>query len=233
MRFMCWDMVVEHQNNHCLVDTDYFLRVGANLCCDYIQQVAALWRCSPAPTKMPIAPKHQPYFCGPRVTMPKTPVPPLPATHPTQYLADHPTIAITCGFQNLSTWPIYFGTISHSCSSDQNIHWCLYNLEIMRMAGMLAHFDWVVYGFNSGQFVSAILECGMSFCLALACNPYSNGHALFCSMTPCTNVLDGASLLVDHVWSLGITSNWLFTLFIPTGIPALNPLSVLGTVRVR
>ena len=47
MRFMCWDMVIEHRNDHCLVDADYFSRVGANLCYDpllrdYIQQVAAL-----------------------------------------------------------------------------------------------------------------------------------------------------------------------------------------------
>jgi hypothetical protein len=47
MHFMCWDTVVEHQNDHCLTDTDYFLHVGADLCYDpllqnYIQQVAAL-----------------------------------------------------------------------------------------------------------------------------------------------------------------------------------------------
>jgi hypothetical protein len=31
MRFMCWDMVVEHCNDHCLADANYFLRVGADL----------------------------------------------------------------------------------------------------------------------------------------------------------------------------------------------------------
>ena len=56
MRFMCWDMVIEHRNNHCLVDVDYFSHVGADLCYDpllrnYIQQVAALRRRSPAPTE--------------------------------------------------------------------------------------------------------------------------------------------------------------------------------------
>jgi hypothetical protein len=69
MRFMCWDMVVEHCNDRCLSDADFFLRFGADLCYnpllrDYVQQVAALRCCSPAPTEIKIAPKHQPYFCG-------------------------------------------------------------------------------------------------------------------------------------------------------------------------
>jgi hypothetical protein len=32
MQFMCWDMVIEHRNDHCLVDADYFSRVRADLC---------------------------------------------------------------------------------------------------------------------------------------------------------------------------------------------------------
>ena len=43
MRFMCWDMDIEHRNDHWLTDADYFSRLGADLCFDpllknYIQR---------------------------------------------------------------------------------------------------------------------------------------------------------------------------------------------------
>jgi hypothetical protein len=65
MRFMCWDMIIEHRNDVCLTDADYFSHLGADLCYDpllkeYIQQVHALQRQSPAPTMLPIPPEHQP-----------------------------------------------------------------------------------------------------------------------------------------------------------------------------
>jgi hypothetical protein len=170
---MCWDMVVEHCNNHCLADANYFLRVRADLCYDpllqdYIQQVASLRPRSPAPMEIPIAPKHQPYFCGPRVIVPKEPLPPLPVTQLTSIPTDHPAAAITCGFQHLSNWPISFGIIKPCGYSDQTSHHCLYDSEITRTASMLAHFDWAVYGFNSGNFVSTISNHGMPFRIVLA-----------------------------------------------------------------
>jgi hypothetical protein len=154
---MCWDMGIEHCNDHCLADTDYFLRVGADLCYDlllqdYIQQVAALRRCSPAPMEIPIGPKHQPYFCGLQVNAPKEHLPPLPATQPTPIPTDHPMAAVTCDFQHLSNWLISFGIIKPSRYSNQTSYLCLYNSEVTRTASMLAHFDWAVYGFNRGHF---------------------------------------------------------------------------------
>ncbi len=32
MRFMCWDMDIEHRNNIHLTDADYFSRLGSDLC---------------------------------------------------------------------------------------------------------------------------------------------------------------------------------------------------------
>ncbi len=46
----------------------------------------------------------------------------------------------------------------------------------------------------------------MPFHVVLACHPYSNGRALFWSMTLCKHVLNGALLLLDHIWCSGITS---------------------------
>ena len=210
MRFMCWDMVIEHRNDHCLVDADYFSRVGADLCYDpllrdYIQQVAALRRRSPAPTEMPIADEHQPYFRRPRVNLPKRKLPPLPATQPGPQLETKPP-QVACGVQHLATWPLRFG-LDHTCANSNLMQLrTLYNSDITRKASMIAHFDWAVYGFNSGHFLTTISEKGMPFRIVLACNPYSNGRALFRSMTPCTHNFDGASALLDHVRSSGINS---------------------------
>jgi hypothetical protein len=201
-------MVVEHQNDHCLTNADYFLHVGADLCYDpllqnYIQQVAALQRRSPAPTKVPIAPEHQPYFCGPCVNVPRKPVPPLPATQPSP---NRGSVAVTCGLQHLLTWPVSFGQVSPGDCCDLGSSQCLYNSKLTRTANMLAHFNWPIYGFNSRHFVSAISKHSMPFCVVLAYNLYSNGRDLFQSMTLCKHVLDGASLLLDHIWRSGITS---------------------------
>ncbi len=102
MQFMCWDMIIEHRNDVCLTNADYFSWLGADLCFDpllkeYIQQAHALHCCSSAPTKMPIALEFQPYFRGPRINSPKSQPPP-------QGLAMHAkvaTIPATTGLQHL------------------------------------------------------------------------------------------------------------------------------------
>jgi hypothetical protein len=134
------------------------------------------------------------------------PLPSPPVTQPTPIPTDHPMAAITYGFQHLSNWPISFGIIKLSGYSDQTSHCCMYNLEITRTASILAHFGYAVYGFNSGHFVSTISNCGMPFCIVLACDPYSNGRSLFQSMTACTHVLDSALALLFCIRSSGITS---------------------------
>jgi hypothetical protein len=62
---------------------------------------------------------------------------------------------------------------------------------------MLARFTWVVYGFNSGHFLTSIQEQALPFKNILACNPYVNGCMLFCEMTGCPTILNGASALLD------------------------------------
>ena len=143
MRFMCWDMAVKHQNDHCLADADYFLHVGADLCYNpllqnYIQQVAALQHHSSVPTEVPIAPKHQPFFCGPRVHVPCKPVPLLPTTQPSP---NHGSVTVTCSLQHLSTWPVSFGQVGLGDCCDLGSSQCLYNSKLTRTANMLAHFN--------------------------------------------------------------------------------------------
>jgi hypothetical protein len=106
MQFMCWDMIIEHRNDVCLTNADYFSMLSANLCFnsllkEYIQQAHTLCCCSPAPTKMPIVPELQPYFHGPRINSPKSQLPPQGLT----MHASVPTIPATAGLQHLQNCP--------------------------------------------------------------------------------------------------------------------------------
>jgi len=177
MHFMCWDMIIEHRNNVCLTDADYFSRLGADLCYDpllkeYVQQVHALRQRSPAPTMMPIPPEHQPYFWGPRVNTPHNKHPPLPCAAP---LPDHAAYLMVAanGPQHLANWPVVIGSSAFSPTSSSDTK-SLYNSDITRIGGILAWFTWAVYGFNSGHFLAPINDGGLPFKIVLACNPYVN-----------------------------------------------------------
>ena len=63
MRFMCWDMDIEHRNDHWLTDADYFSRLGADLCFDpllknYIQRTDFCQRRNPLVTSLPMEPEN-------------------------------------------------------------------------------------------------------------------------------------------------------------------------------
>jgi hypothetical protein len=71
---------------------------------------------------------------------------------------------------------------------------------------MLAHFDWAIYGFNSGHFLLTIKEHGYPFHVVLACDPFVNGRALFWELTLCFHIHSSAASLLDHIQASGITS---------------------------
>ncbi len=176
MCFMCWDMIIEHRNDVCLTDADYFSRLGADLCFDpllkdCVQHIQSIKCRSPAPTELPIAPEHQPYFRGPRLNLPCK----APARESNQ---SPPTKEVTVGMQHLANWPVLFGTAALRAAGSNTSALSLYNSDLTRAVEMLAHFDWAIYGFNSGHFWSTIRKCGLPFRVVLACNPFVHGQAL-------------------------------------------------------
>ena len=149
---MCWDMDIIHRNDHFLGDADYFSRLGADLCYnpllhDYIQQIHAFKQRSPSPTVMPMNPENMPYYRGPRLPRPSGANPSTPS------VTVDTAIMHGTGLQHLATWPVTFGMQAPSTSADSR---CLYNSDLTLAAGMLARYDWAVYGFNSGHFLSSI-----------------------------------------------------------------------------
>ncbi len=217
MHFMCWDMEIEHRNDDWLTDADYFSRLGANLCYDpllydYIEQVNALRQKNPSPSKLPMEPENMPYFRGPRVNTPShyaaTLDPPADASkkHPSALQILYAAQSPKCGLQHLSNWPVSFGLFTSAACTTATGTRSLYNSDLTAAASMLARFDWAIYGFNSGHFVSSVMERGIQINVVLSSDPFANRRALFKQFTKCPTILSSALALLDHVRGSGITS---------------------------
>ena len=137
-----------------------------------------------------------PYYRGPR----------LPKSMPDTVSRVATTLAPTnTGSQHLANWPISFGFSAVPSGLDLPVK-SFYNSDLSTTAGLLSHFDWAVYGFNSGHFVHTIHDRGLPFRIVLAADPFSNGRALFQELTTCPTILSGASALLDHIRGSGLTS---------------------------
>jgi len=137
-----------------------------------------------------------PYYRGPR----------LPTFGPNTVSAVATTLVppIT-GSQHLANWPISFGFSASPLGPDLPVK-LFYNSDLSTTASLLLHFDWAVYGFNSGHFVHTICNRGVPFCIVMAADPFSNGRALLQELTTCPTILSGAPALLDHIRGSGLTS---------------------------
>jgi hypothetical protein len=208
MRFMCWDMDIEHQKDIFLTDANYWSRLGVDLCFDpllktYIEQVHSFHQCSPPLTALPPSPENMPYFRGPRLPKEAADAADFPpGVHIPMPINGKPRL----GFQNLSNYAVHFGTYAGPRTGHAHTARPLYNSEITVAASILSKFDWAVYGFNNGHFSSTITELGMPFNILLACDPYANGWALFKKISLCPTILSSALALLDHIRASGITA---------------------------
>jgi hypothetical protein len=221
---MCWDMDIEHRNNFHLVDTNYWSRLGADLCFDpllkdYIQRADFLHKKHPSPTKLPMLPKNQPYYWPPRNLVqledaPAAILQPLdffPAHHNANKIipflgGGFPNVLDT-GMQYLSNWPVSFDNFLLSSTATPSSVCSLYNSNLTAAAQSFSHFDWAVYGFNNGNFISSIRSLGLPFAIVLASDNYAHGRSLFTELSACTGPnLGGCHALLDHVKASGITS---------------------------
>ena len=132
-----------------------------------------------------------PYFrgpCLPRIlsTEPDASSPPittLPITDSDNYAnpASDPALLafVETGSQHLANWPVAFGSVQYPCLPRRWDKRCLYNSDLTLTAKSIAHFDWAVYGFNSGHLISSIWSLGLPFIITLSANPFVNGRSLF------------------------------------------------------
>jgi hypothetical protein len=111
------------------------------------------------------------------------------------------------GIQYLSNWPVSFGDLPADSTAITSTVCSLYNSDLTAAARSLSRFDWAVYGFNSGHFISSIRTLGLPLAIVLASDDYAHGRSLFTELSACTGpILGGCCALLDHVKASGITS---------------------------
>jgi hypothetical protein len=112
--------------------------------------------------------------------------------------------------QYLLNWPISFGEYSSESTPIVSTTVCsLYDSDLTAAARSLSCFNWVVYGFNSGHFISSIRSLGLPFAIVLASDEYAHSRSLFTELSACTGpTLGGCRALLDHIKASGITSKF-------------------------
>ncbi len=117
-----------------------------------------------------------------------------------------PTVLET-GMQYLSNWPISFGVIPFTSDLVTSTVCSLYNSDLTAAARSLSRFDWAVYGFNCGHFISSIRLLGLPFVIVFASDDYAHGRSLFTELSACTGpILNGCASLLDHIRVCRVTS---------------------------
>jgi hypothetical protein len=205
MRFMCWDMVIEHQNDVRLTDANYFSRLGADLCFDfllkeYVQQVDAIRCRSPALTGLPTVPVNQPYFRGPCLNMPRKLVQHPPAPQP---LDSGALAAITTtGHQHLSNWPVTFGTAAPADAIGNVAPCCLrHHAHCYYACPFQLGLTWL----QQGTFLVYYMQACLPFKVVLVRNPIVHGSAFFCKLSECKLIMNSAPAILDHIGGSSIT----------------------------
>ncbi len=109
--------------------------------------------------------------------------------------------------QYLSNWPVSFGDFPSDPPPTTSTVCSLYNSDLTAAARSLSCFDWAVYGFNSGHFISSIHSLGLAFKVVLTSDDYMHGRSFFTALSACTGpILGRCHALLDHVKASGITS---------------------------
>ena len=156
-------------------------------------------------------PENMPYYRGPRFASSETPSDVgMPSDLPSETEEAHNShcrsilSAMTdsnCqGLCHLAHIPVKFGrfdqiTHAHSFASS--------NYEIPANANRILNFNWAVYSFGGGHFLSTILSRNLPFHVTLACDQYEYGRALFREFATSATVLGSSAELLHHIRSSG------------------------------
>jgi hypothetical protein len=170
MHLMGWDVDIVHRNGHYITDTNYWSRLGADLCFDplfktYLNLTCKLCLENPPPTSFHMKPENMPYYCGLRV---------IPASQNDQAPEDahYQSIVSTIfvdnshGLCHLSNIPVQFRDFGKAPLPDSRP---LLNNELPCYAQQVLHFSWAVYhSSQGGHFASTIQSRNLPFCISIA-----------------------------------------------------------------
>ncbi len=153
-------------------------------------------------------PKNMPYYRGPCLPKDAHIDPGASAdfadAQPSYDKEAHPVLTsiivdYSNGLDHLANWPVKFGHVDSSRSRDDPTK-VLYNADIPGVARQLMHFDWAIYGFNSGHLILSIQARNLPFKVTLASDPYGLGRALFREFSLNSHtILNGSAELLNHI----------------------------------
>ena len=202
---MCWDMDIVHRNDIYLADTDYWSRLGEDICYDplfkaYLDFDRGLCERFPAPTHLPMLPENMLYYRGPRVVPPPSAHEQSTDIHHYQSLLTQVMTHASNCLCHLSVNPVTFGEFDAVTPSDGHAST---NHEFPCYTQQVLHFSWAVYSFGGGHFASTISSRSLPFCVKLACDQYDFGRALFREFTQCTQIFEHGKDILNHIRSSG------------------------------
>ena len=79
----------------------------------------------------------------------------------------------------------------------------LLNSELALYARQATQYDWAVYSFSNGHFLSSIASHGLPFTIHLTCDTSEAGRSLFNEFTPDAVVFSSGNALLNHIQSSG------------------------------
>ena len=104
------------------------------------------------------------------------------------------------------TYPMFPSICGNSDSITPISSHATLNHKIPTNAHQLLHFNWAVYSFGGGHFVSTVSSRNLPFQITLACDQYECGCALFPEFTTCPDILSSGNNLLHHIRASGDTS---------------------------
>lgn len=212
MRIMLWSCDIVHRNAEHLGDADYLSRLGADLDYDplvrtYLNFTTRLRELYP-PVDGPVRPENMPGFRGPRIASQPSPAAPVNVatiSHLANSVQDPHIVPILHSIvlnesgghaHCLETVPVVFGFLTQQPTTPGIT---LHGDNIPILASELTTFSWVVYGFNSGHFITSLLGGSSPADIVIAVDTRPSGRALFTELASCPCVLDSAMRLLQKL----------------------------------
>ncbi len=155
-----------------------------------------------SPTDLPMRPENMPYHRGPRFQS-STPAAESADTLHIQSLLTDLIVSDGRGHTHLSNVPIQFGELISSLPNTGQSARTLLNNEFARYARETMNFDWAVYLFSNGHFLSAIESRNLPFTICLACNLTERGRSLFHEFADLATVFSSGNNFLNHIHASG------------------------------
>jgi hypothetical protein len=142
-------------------------------------------------------PENMPYYRGPRIQQPTTESNAADNLHAGNLLTELIT-SNGCGLTQLSNVPVCFGFMDSSVQANSTTR-VLLNSEFARYAREATQFNWAVYTFSNGHFISSIDSHQLPFTISLTCDTTKQGHSLFRKFATNAKVFSSGNDFLHHI----------------------------------